>query len=290
MATATKTKTTFNGFESKAQVLRHIRETQPDIKIASLLAKPDANPKLAKNGKVGVLAAPLHLAPFNLSGFQVCPQASAGCAAACLHTAGNPAYMAQKQTSRVAKTRLYFRDRPAFLALLAFELEALQSKAKRLGMQGAARLNATSDLPFELRKVDVNGKAVLLMDYFSDLVFYDYTKITKRALAYCQGKMPVNYYLTFSKTESNDSDCKAVLDAGGNVAMVASLQVYKQAFTASLTQRAWDKIATDTIVDGDSHDFRPIDPDNRKTGKRGCAILLKAKGDAKRDESGFVIR
>lgn len=283
---------TFNGFKSKAEILRYIAESDhlSDINIASLLAKPESNPKLAKNGKLGVLAAPLHLAPFNLSGFQVCPQASDGCAAACLHTAGNPAYMAGKEKARIARTRLYFRDRPAFLALLAFEIQALESKAKRLGMQGAVRLNATSDLPFERRTVDVNGKPVLIMHHFSSVVFYDYTKITKRALAYCKGAMPQNYYLTFSKTENNDSDCKAVLNAGGNVAAVASLAIYKKAFSANLDCLTWDKLWNSDIVDGDSHDFRPVDPDRRGNTKGGCVVLLKAKGDARKDTSGFVIR
>ena len=60
----------------------------------TLLATPLANPKVAKNDKLGVLTAPKHLAPASVSGFNVCPMATAGCRKACLHTAGNPAYMA----------------------------------------------------------------------------------------------------------------------------------------------------------------------------------------------------
>ena len=39
----------------------------------------------------------LNLAPYNLSGYQVCPMASQGCASACLHTAGNPVFQKQKK-------------------------------------------------------------------------------------------------------------------------------------------------------------------------------------------------
>ena len=96
-----------NGFASKAAALRHLKAAGHPIH--TILGKPESNPKVAKNGKVDVLTAPVHLAPYNLSGFQVCAQASAGCAAACLHTAGNPAYMAQKDARIKAKTVAYFK-------------------------------------------------------------------------------------------------------------------------------------------------------------------------------------
>jgi hypothetical protein len=269
-----------NGYESKAAAIRALKSA--GFNISGLLASPESNPKVAKNGKVDVLAAPLHLAPFNLSGFQVCAQASPGCAAACLHTAGNPAYMAGKEKSRINKTRAYFKCRAAFMAVLVFEIAALQRKAIAKGMQPAIRLNATSDLPWELRKVTIDGVDVLLMEAFPDVQFYDYTKITKRALAHAQGAMPSNYHLTFSRTENNDSDVAQVLQAGGNVAVVMATKVYKAAMSAGLNVRQWQAIGHDKIIDGDSHDYRPADP-------RGVVVALKAKGDARRDTSGFVI-
>jgi hypothetical protein len=166
-----------NGFKSKAAAVRRLKAQ--GHRINALLAAPESNPKVAKNGKLDVLTAPLHLAPFDLSGYQVCPQASAGCAAACLHTAGNPAYMANKDASRKAKTRAYFEERSAFMAVLVFEIAALERKAKAQGMQAGIRLNATSDLPWERRRVDVDGAAVGLMDLFPEVQFYDYTKVTR---------------------------------------------------------------------------------------------------------------
>ena len=47
--------------------------------------------KTIKSEKVGVLTGILYMAPYNLSGKNVCPNASAGCAAACLNTAGRGA-------------------------------------------------------------------------------------------------------------------------------------------------------------------------------------------------------
>ena len=215
-----------NGFASKAAALRHLKAA--GYPIHTILATPESNPKVAKNGKMDVLTAPMHLAPHNLSGFQVCPQASAGCAAACLHTAGNPAYMAQKDASRKAKTVAYFKERDAFMAVLFFEIAAHARKANQRNMECGVRLNATSDLPWERRKVNVDGIDVFLMDYFPEVQFYDYTKITKRAIAFATGDTPGNYHLTFSKTEANDSDCIKVLEAGGNVSVVCSCLFTRQ--------------------------------------------------------------
>jgi len=281
-----------NGFASKAAALRHLKAAGHPIH--ALLAKPESNPKVAKNGKVDVLTAPLHLAPHNLSGFQVCAQASAGCAAACLHTAGNPARMAQKDTSRKAKTVAYFKERDAFMAVLFFEIAALERKAHKLGMKVGVRLNATSDLPWEKRKVYVQygeggrpAHEVNMMKWFNEVQFYDYTKITKRAIAFAKGDMPKNYHLTFSKTEANDADCVKVLKAGGNVAVVCSLPVYK---TAKATGNLPCPYDTPDAIDGDAHDYRPVDGDRRGNIRGGLIVALKAKGDAKSDTSGFVLR
>lgn len=270
-----------NGFATKAAALRYLREQGHSF--VRLLSAPESNPKVAKNGKLGVLAAPLHLAPFDLSGFQVCPQASKGCAAACLHTAGNPAHMSGKDASRKDKTLAYFKHREAFMALLAFEIAALCKKAKKLGMTPAVRLNATSDLPWEIRRITVTEGMVeidpLLMDFFGAVQFYDYTKVTKRALKHAQGDFPANYHLTFSQTEDNQADVVAVLRAGGSVAAVFAPKSFKRAVEDGSLQSAGGFPVP--VINGDETDFRPADP-------AGVVVALKAKGDARGDTSGFV--
>lgn len=270
---------TINSFTSKASAIRFLRSRGHAI--CTILAKPESNPKVAKNGKiVDVMTAPMHLAPSWLSGFNVCPQSSAGCRDACLHTAGNPAYMSQKEKSRITKTQAYFKERDAFLAVLVFEMIAHRTKWTAQGYDVAYRLNATSDLPFERRTVTIDGHTVNIMSLFSDCVFYDYTAITKRAVAWASGKMPQNYHLTFSKKEDNDNDVLNVLFAGGNVAAVASLDVYKASMVSRRVTIAGQSFP---CIDGDAHDYRPADD-------TGVVVLLKAKGDAKTDTSGFVIR
>lgn len=266
-----------NGFTTKISALNAIRDT--GFKVSGLLAAPESNPKVAKNGKVGVMTAPLHLAPASLSGFNVCAQASNGCIAACLHTAGNPVYMPQKTLSRIAKTKAYFHARKAFVALLAFEIAALERKAERAGLQAGIRLNATSDIPWEGVALECDGvKVSNLMTLFPAIEFYDYTKITKRALKSASGKLPPNYSLTFSKTEDNDADVSKVIQAGGNVAIVFSAKTYKKVILNRIELFGHSVSA----IDGDEHDFRPVDP-------KGVIVALKAKGDAKLDQSGFVV-
>ena len=93
------------------ETIRQARATLKSFGVRSLLAEPSDNPKLAKNIGIGALTAPLHLAPNKLSGFNVCPMATQGCIKACLHTAGNPAYMAGKFKARVARTKAFFEAR-----------------------------------------------------------------------------------------------------------------------------------------------------------------------------------
>lgn len=283
MTVTNNARMTVNGFASKAAALREIRAA--GFKVAGLLGAPGSNPKVAKNGKVGVLTSQLHLTPANASGFEVCPMRSAGCTAACLHTAGNPAYMAHKFASRQAKTEAYFKVRKAFVALLAFEIRSLERKAKREGMQAGVRLNATSDLPWEAVALEIDGgKVANLMVAFPDVEFYDYTKVTKRAIKWGRGQMPRNYHLTFSKAEDNDAAVHEVLRNGGNVSVVMSSERYKAHVASGSMAHGWDgDTVTVPVTDGDKHDFRPVDP-------VGCVVALKAKGDARQDTSGFVLR
>ena len=46
------------------------------------------NPKILKGMKQGYMTYILHLAPADVSGYNTCPKATAGCKAACLNTAG----------------------------------------------------------------------------------------------------------------------------------------------------------------------------------------------------------
>ena len=150
----------------------------------------NTNYKTIKSEKVGVLTGIIYMSPYNLSGKNVCPGASAGCAAACLNTAGRGA-MNVVQAARLKKTQRFFQDRQQFLWDLVNEISALRRKANAKGMKAAVRLNGTSDLPYERYKIRDTGKNI--MQLFPDVQFYDYTKLEHRIVGQ---QLPDNYHLT----------------------------------------------------------------------------------------------
>lgn len=247
------------------------RKAMKAVGVSGLLAAPLSNPKVAKNGKLGVLTAPMHLAPAKLSGFEVCPMASAGCRAACLHTAGNPAYMKGKARARNARTQAYFNHRDAFMKLLAAEIVRHVNRAAKLQMEPAIRLNATSDIPWERVPVTVDGTTYPnLMTAFPKVKFYDYTK------RYNRKNLPANYHLTFSLAEDNDAYAAQAFQNGLNVAVVFATGRNKP------LPKSFALMGVNIpVIDGDEHDYRPADEINSIVG-------LRAKGDAIGDDSGFV--
>jgi hypothetical protein len=223
-----------------------------------------ANAKIRKGEKIGFRTFGIHLAPASLSGFNVCKHASAGCAAACLNTAGMGVY-STVQAARIAKTKFFFQEKPIFLSRLIREITAAVKSAKKQNLTAAFRLNLTSDLPWE--KIKLNKQSVF--DLFPSVQFYDYTKSPERMTAFLAGEMPQNYHLTFSKSETNGAIAESILKSGGNVAMV---------FRKSLPSK-WLGVE---VVNGDETDLRFLDG-------AGKIIGLVEKGKARKDESGFVI-
>ena len=222
------------------------------------------NPKTDKNQSVegleNIVVLHLNLAPADLSGYNVCPMASQGCKSACLHTAGNPVFQAQKDKGRINRARFYMQDRDKFMTQLTRELVNFVKWCDKNKKIGVVRLNTTSDISWE----NYN-----LFEKFPMLQFYDYTKIQKRALKFARGEYPPNYHLTYSLNEDNYDKAMQVLNEGGNIAVV---------FRKDLPET----FAGRKVVNGDLHDLRLLDPKNVVVG-------LKAKGKAKTDYSGFVM-
>lgn len=224
-----------------------------------------SNTKIRKGEKLGFQTFGVHLAPSNLSGFNTCKDASAGCSAACLNTAGMGVY-STVQNARIAKTRLFFADKSAFMRQLVKEITAAIKKANKNGMKAVFRLNLTSDLPWE--KISLDGKSIFAM--FPDVQFYDYTASSARMSTFLSGEMPSNYHLTFSRKENTPSQLvESVLKSGGNVAVVFRKSLPVSFFGAE-------------VVNGDETDVRFLD------GK-GKIIGLVEKGRAKKDLTGFVL-
>ena len=157
--------------------------------MTKLLTNPQSNTKISKSIKQGYLTYGIHLAPFNLSGFNVCANASSGCASACLNTAGR-GRMTNIQKARIAKTKLFFSDKKSFLLQLSKEIKSAIKSAEKKDMIPCFRLNLTSDLPWEGIKLD----GLSLMEMFPDVQFYDYTNSTYPININSNDIYTVNYY------------------------------------------------------------------------------------------------
>lgn len=258
---------------NKAKLMRYAREKHG---VNSLFGRISANPKIDKNAKLNVLTIPLHLAPHKLSGHNVCASATIGCSNACIHYTGNPAYMPQKQKSRIARTMLYFADRALFIEIARRELQALARRADRLEMRPAFRPNATSDIKWEFVRYHTgDNKARTLFSEFPQLQAYDYTKHPNRR------DLPANYHLTFSLAEDNHLKAIEAFNNGMNIAVVFDTkrgQALPETFTIDAGKAG--KISA-RVVDGDLHDYRPADGESVIVG-------LRAKGPAIKDKTGFV--
>ena len=222
-----------------------------------------ANPKIQKGTKLGYLSFILHLAPADLSGKNTCPKATAGCKSACLNTAGRGGMFKKGentnviQKARIRKTVQFFFDRDQFMKDLYQDIVKAKKFAEKQGLIPVFRLNGTSDLSWE--KYTVGTTDMNLFQLFPTVQFYDYTKVLGRKVS----QYP-NYHLTFSKADGNDADVAKALMQGMSVVAV------------------YDEIPAG-VPSADETDLRFLDP-------KGIMLGLKAKGRAKKDYSGFVIR
>ena len=228
----------------------------------------NGNPKIVKGDKINdkYLSAIMHLSPINT---RICPyQDIAKCKEACLNTAGRGGLFKKGESTNVIqearkrKTDLFLNDRDTFMSLLVKDIEAFVRKCERLDKKPCIRLNGTSDIQWELIPVDNYAN---IFDMFSDVQFYDYTKIPTRKVSSIK-----NYHLTWSYSQANDKYARLFEQVPYNKAVV---------FHGGLPRMFKGM----RVIDGDTTDMRFLDKANRVIG-------LKAKGKARQDKSGFVIQ
>ena len=222
------------------------------------------NPKILKGMKQGFMTYILHLAPADVSGYNTCPKATAGCKAACLNTAGRGGMFKKGETTnviqqaRIRKTRWFFEDRESFLATLKDDIRKAIKQSEKKGLIPVFRLNGTSDLSWEKYGI---------IQEFPNVQFYDYTKILGRKV-----NGLVNYHLTFSAADGNDDDVRRAIKEKYNIATV---------FGIKKSQPMPETYEGTPVFNGDDSDLRFLDP-------KGVVVGLYAKGKAKKDTSGFV--
>ena len=224
-----------------------------------------SNDKTLKGLSLGYMTYGIHFAHSDLSGFDVCPDASEGCKQSCLDFAGR-GQQGNVKEARIEKTKVFFANIPAFMENLFSEIQKAINYCEKKGLTPCFRLNLTSDIKWER----IRHKRFGIMQEFPEIQFYDYTKSVSR-----MGLGIPNYHLTFSRSESqtNHVHCALTLKAGFNVAAVFST---KKGFDLPSHYNGFE------VIDGDKHDLRFLD-------QKRVIVGLRAKGPARQDKSGFVI-
>ena len=134
-------------------------------------------------------------------------------ASGCLVNSGQLA-LPRNKGARIWKTALYFGWPAGYRALLTIEARALETKAVKLGMLPAIRLDGTSDL----------GYAATFAPSFPNIQFWDYTKVPARTTR----AKPANVHITFSYDGTYNGDVAAqYLASGGNVSAVLNIAAPK---------------------------------------------------------------
>ena len=241
------------------------------------------NAKTIKGEALGYLTGILYLAPWKTADGKrnVCAQATPGCRATCLYTAGRGAYDNVKK-ARIRKTLEFYRDPQRFAAQIrldiAVAMEYARKRRRKYSNGLCIRLNGTSDIPFHHVSFGSPKDGLRLMEMFPFIQFYDYTKDFQRMLSYLHGYLPTNYHLTFSLSELNLNESATVLSLGGNVAIVTA-----NGFNLLENDVPTPLYGAKHFVNGDVDDLRFLDP-------KGSVCILRAKGRAKHDQTGFVFR
>lgn len=221
------------------------------------------NPKVAKGAAdMGYLPAVLHLAPHTMAGANLCPWASAECAAGCLNTSGRGGIGLDAsgwntiQASRIRRTAMMILNPAAFSERLRHEITAHARNAERHGLKPALRLNGTSDIVWHRLFPEVIAHAIA-----EGCTLYDYTKRPIPDAA------EHGIDVTYSYPGGQGEAARRYLDAGYRVAVVFATRK-GQPLPATWTA-PWGY--TYNVIDGDAHDLRFADPG-------GVIVGLRAKG------------
>ena len=243
--------------------------------------------KVEKGEAEKVLTVVLYMAAASSSGFNLCAWATPGCIKACLGHSTGRLKMSSSQRAQVRKALLFKLFPAYFLRRIVAELTLHACEAQALGMTAAARLNGSTDVPWEkyldteaiqsmgVHRIDLRGADR------NGVTLYDYTKAPAKA------RKAAGYHLTYSVSESPESltEAKQWLARGGNAAVVVGaegsdkLQDAKRVHLGMLGKR-WHGCPTHS---GEDTDLRFTDP-------AGHVVVLYAKGDALKDRTGFVQR
>jgi hypothetical protein len=222
------------------------------MKLLSINASNIKIAKTQKRERTPTRVASLSLYPDDI----ICAGSKAAkCREGCLVSAGRGRFD-NVANARRAKTSFFHADQSGFIEQLKKELSNFDKLCKRQNVRGVVRLNTISDIAWE---------KFCIPQLFPDLDFYDYTKRVNRI-----GKTPDNYKLMFSYSGAvTYQNQVAKMPAGYPMAVV-----FRDELPTHFMGRK--------VIDGDKSDL-----DNVRSGH--VVVGLKAKGNAKKDQTGFVV-
>ena len=259
-----------------------LEKTESGYDGAKPVTLPDGRP---------IAAAGVSLSPAMQFGkFNTCPN-HASCKESCLGktSGGNFLYGGAHDLEAfkgprlvgLNKTKALVNEPEAFATRLYDEIDARKRLAANQGKHLGVRLNVISDLHPRITQA--------LIKAHPDVSFYDYTKLNSNPVA-------PNHHLTYSSTgvsqyagqngldhdvenpHSNWRTVRTRLDGGSNVAM---------AFTHGkhLPETVHDAETGKTykVIDGDTHDYRPLDAQPK--GEDGVVIGLRNKNMTTKSEA-----
>lgn len=222
------------------------------------LLSRDSNTKLiktAKGTKEPVVLAGLSMMP----SIELCPSSQiADCFDDCLKESGLAQVYDSINLARQRKTDWYMADREGFLTRLRRELHNLSKYGIKHGKRPIVRLNVLSDVAWERHEIPQE---------FSDITFYDYTKLAKRL-----GNTPDNYGLMFSYSAAPkyQKQVRMAFETDAPITVV---------FRGGLPTHFMGR----EVYDGDKSDLDNLE-------QRGKIIGLRVKGnEAKKSKSPFIV-
>ena len=255
--------------------------------------------KVELSRDVGVRSPVLYAAAADLSGFNMCPWATASCRDLCLKNHGRLIF-SLNELAQVSKTwyRHFFWDR--YCEQLDREIEKLRRKCRKEGSVAAVRLDGTTE----------TGDGLIFAERHPEVTFYDYCKRSRMTVLRMAGikdrttrrhlimtgtarsALPANFHLTFSVSERSGSWDRAdeYLANGLGAAVVirgeaGTKESAREAVRGVLEAGRLNGLL---VCDGDLHDARFLDGTVDGVGR---LALLYAKGPrAPKDESGFAKR
>lgn len=176
------------------------------------------------------------------------------------------------------KTIAMMQEPEAFATRLSDEITSAKTNAHFNGNRYGLRLNNLSDLPPKIWEPIIKSHP--------DVDFYDYTKMDYDPIA-------PNHHITYSSTgvsqegidnpHQNWRQVRGRLDTGSNVAMAFTVKKGHPLPEFVHDEESGKKYR---VVDGDVHDFRPID--KVKEGEDGVIIGLHNKDDASSSETAHI--